>query len=292
MWLQRLARRAVRARRLEEAAVLARESLETCIVGLYCLHSGDAVTKLTAANNKAAGKIASYLTAQGLLSQDAMDSAVRVLGDQGRDLNLADVAVWLEQEKGIDIGRRLYQAYYVPLSHFFVHANALTLTKHVGPDNKLRRRPAFPWARRSAARMADGCTGLLAASIADASGQPATLLARYAAAHLDRLITPAVMMGSKGWLRSIPVHEIPAIFRAFSEFSRYVREEGHADSPEQRDVRVRQSFARLLQPLAPAVAAETFARAIDEFVAILLGLMAEQDDQPKDGGTRNHAEAS
>src|SRR5262245_49807435 len=50
LWLQRLARRAVRVRRGEEAAHLARAAVDACIVGLYCMHSETAVANLSAAN--------------------------------------------------------------------------------------------------------------------------------------------------------------------------------------------------------------------------------------------------
>jgi hypothetical protein len=71
LWLQRLVRRAGRARRDEEAALLARSAVDACIIGLYCLHSGTAVAALPAANNRAARRIAGYLTDFGLMSESA-----------------------------------------------------------------------------------------------------------------------------------------------------------------------------------------------------------------------------
>jgi hypothetical protein len=38
LWLQRQVRRAVRGRHREASVMLARASVETCILGLYCLH--------------------------------------------------------------------------------------------------------------------------------------------------------------------------------------------------------------------------------------------------------------
>jgi hypothetical protein len=66
LWLQRRIRRAVRSRRGEEAALLARSAVDACIIGLYCLHSGTAVADLSAANNSAAGRVMGYLTGDGL----------------------------------------------------------------------------------------------------------------------------------------------------------------------------------------------------------------------------------
>jgi hypothetical protein len=72
------------ARARDEAALLARLSPETCLVGLYCLHSGDAVTRLTASEYKAAKRVVSCMTAP---RSDAADLVVR----RGRDRHVADV---------------------------------------------------------------------------------------------------------------------------------------------------------------------------------------------------------
>src|SRR6516165_5708355 len=45
LWLQRETHRAVRWHRSETAALLARESVETYIVGTYCLHTDSAVPR-------------------------------------------------------------------------------------------------------------------------------------------------------------------------------------------------------------------------------------------------------
>ncbi len=78
------------------------------------------------------------------------------------------------------IAVNLYEAYYSPLSHFFPHSSGFALMRHVRADGKLQRRPAFPWVRRSAVRIADGCAGLMAAHIADKTGVPANGFLRHA----------------------------------------------------------------------------------------------------------------
>jgi len=166
LWLQRRTRRAVRGRRKDEAALLARLALETCIVGLYCLYSGEAVAKLSAANYRAFGRVVSYIADTGLMSKEAIDSATATLGELGPDLNIRSLANTLADQHHLPVAKRLYAAYYVPLSHFFVHANAFTLMRHVSQDGALHRDPEFSWARRPAARLADACTGLLAGHIA------------------------------------------------------------------------------------------------------------------------------
>ena len=144
LWLQRRVRRAVRSRSTEEAAYLARAMVDACIVGLYCLHSGTAVADLSAANNSAARRVLGYLADGDFISQSAIDAAAGTLGEHGRDPNLRKLAEWLEKETGLWIAPKLYAAYYVPLSHFFAHTNAFTLTRHVQPDDTVRRRPDLP----------------------------------------------------------------------------------------------------------------------------------------------------
>jgi hypothetical protein len=48
LFLQRDTRRAVRTRQREATGLLARTSMETCILGLWCLHKPDAASKLRA----------------------------------------------------------------------------------------------------------------------------------------------------------------------------------------------------------------------------------------------------
>lgn len=203
LWLQELIRDAVTQGRGDDAALLARASLETCIVGLYCVHSGDSIADMSTSTIGAATRD-SYLSAGDLGSTAAIDGAVEALGEVGPDLNVRDLALWLEREHGLAIAARLYYEHYVPLSHLFSHAYAFALLRHVDPDGTIRSRPAFPWAKRSAVRLADGCTGLLAGHIADQSGTAAERFHDYSAAHFSRLLTPAAVFAVKAAIRSCP----------------------------------------------------------------------------------------
>ncbi len=184
LWLQRLTRNSVSMRRDEDAVLLARAAIETCIVGLYCVYSGHAIAQLPA------------------------------------DLNIRDLALWLEREHRLVVATGLYHRYYVPLSRLFATADAAALMRHVGPDGTLHRRPDLPWLRRSAARMADGCAALLAASIADMAGSPSAVFHRSAAAHLDRLLTPALVSAVKAAFRSGPRREFPHKLQSIIEAQR------------------------------------------------------------------------
>jgi hypothetical protein len=266
LWLQQRTRRAVMGRRRDEAALLARASLETCILGLYCLFSSEAVAQLSAANYRAAKRVISYISDDGLVSKEAIDSAARALGELGPDLNIKDVAFRLGQEHGLSFVPQLYSAYYVPLSHFFVHANAFTLMRHVRPDGTLHRRPDFPWARRTAVRMADACTGLLAGNLDGKAGSP---LIRYAEAHLARLVTPAMAMTVRGALRGTGWRKLPGVIRQVAGLRRYTHGPGLADNPAERDARLRQVITTVLGALVPDAPEGMFNRAIDEYVTMV-----------------------
>ena len=201
--IQRRIRRAVRWRRRDEAALLARSAIDNVIVGLYCLHHPDAVTKLSAAENLAGRRATAYLSRSGIVSKETIISGLDALGERGPDLNLKEAAEWLNNEKGLLIAINLYEAYYSPLSHFFPHSSGFALMRHVRPNGKLRRRPHFPWVRRSAARIADGCAGLMATAIAAKAGSPASHLIRYTDAHLGRALNPTFIVAINGWRQAI-----------------------------------------------------------------------------------------
>jgi hypothetical protein len=280
--LQKLIRRAVRARRTEEAALLARSAADAYLIGLYCLHSDDAVTKLSAANMSAARRATGYLVADGVVSQVAVDAALDAHGDRGRDPNLRDVAEWLAKEKSLSIAPALYAAYYMPLSHFYAHTNGFTLTRHVRPDDKLRRRPAPVWARRSAVRLADGCAGLLAAAIAEHSGQPPGLLRKYADAHIARMLTPVFVLAARGGRQSVRWQEVPAALRAVRTLRRYTRGAGQGDSPAEQEVRIREAFVKAFGVIIPDQD-QVFQVGIGEAVARILREMSTAETGSAEG---------
>jgi hypothetical protein len=216
LWLQRLTRNSVSMRRDEDAVLLARATIETCIVGLYCVYSGGAIAHLPA------------------------------------DLDVRDLALWLEREHGLVLATGLYHRYYVPLSRFFAQADSFALMRHVRPDGTLHRRPDFPWVRRSAARMADGCAAVLAASIADMAGRPSALFHRSAAAHLDRLLTPALVLAVKGAFRSGPRREFPRKLQSIVEAQRPAGLSGGTHDPGREQAGAGDALSGVFDPAAAA----------------------------------------
>jgi hypothetical protein len=272
----------IRAR--DEGALIARAALESCIAGLYCLYSGEAVSRLEATDAKAARKSISYLTDNDLISKEAIDAAFQALGAQGPVRpDLKALGDWLAKERDIHIGE-LYEPYYVPLSHFFAHPTGFALMRHVRPDRSLTRRPAFPWARRSAVRMADMCAGLMASAIAEESGHPDEYYATYADPHLNRLLTPAFTVAAKGWRSNLRPRDLPRLVLELLAMRRYVRGPGLADPPATQEARVRDGFSRLFAPLTRDTPPQMFSQAIEEFVAMVLNDMRSRsspDDRPR-----------
>jgi hypothetical protein len=216
LYLQQLTRSAAVERRSEDAALLARASIETVIVGLFCLHSGDAIADLSTTSYRPSGQAGSYLFDAGLRTPEAVSGAVVALRELGPDLKVRDLALWLEREQELGQAATLYYSYYVPLSHLFSRAYAFSLMRHVNPNGNLRRRPEFQWTRCSAARVADGCAGLLAANIADVSGARTEPFLRYATAHFDRALTPALTFAVKAARRAGPLRAFPAALAALA----------------------------------------------------------------------------
>jgi hypothetical protein len=275
LWLQRLTRNAVGERRAEDAALLARTALESCIVGLYCAYSGDSLAHMSAANYRVTGRTVSYLSDGDLGSRTAIDNAVEALEELGPDLNIRDLALWLEREQELGIATRLYYEYYIPLSHLFTRSYAFALMRHVQQDGKLHERPAYPWVKLSAARLADGCMGLLAANIADKSGVSPDSFLRYATAHLDRLVTPAVAFTVKGALRSVPRHESLSTLRALGKAQRRPDRSFRAGVPAWQETRISEGSSGFFDPVSAEVSQELYSQADYDWTP------AEPNQQPE-----------
>lgn len=276
LWLQRLTRNSVGMRRDEDAVLLARAAIETCIVGLYCVYSGDAIAHLSAPSYGAAGPVP-YLINADLGSRTAVDSAVLALGELGPDLNIRDLALWLEREHGLVLATGLYHRYYVPLSHLFAHGYAFALMRHVRPDGTLHRRPDFPWIRRSAARVADGCAAVLAATIADNADAPSELFRRSATAHLDRLLTPALVFAVKGAFRSGPWREFPHKLQSIIEAQRSADLSGHGNDPGREEGGGDDAFAGFYVPAASHSPSGQFSQNGEEYAR---GMDPAADEEP------------
>ena len=182
LWLQRQTRRAVRAR-TEAAIMLARASVETLLVGLYCLRIPEAIAELHAGNIKALGDTLAYVEEAGVVPVDVVRKCAEALGaPRRRYLGPWEMVAAIDEVNGSKSARSIYRRLYAPLSNFTVHASGGTLMRHVRTGT-LSPRPSRTWNRRSPARVADAAAGLLAADLAQRAGKPHDQLLGYAEKH-------------------------------------------------------------------------------------------------------------
>jgi len=198
LWLQRQTRRAVRGRHREAAIMLARASVETLLLGLYCLREPKAVTQLHAANIKALGDAFAYLESIDVVPAEVIRQCAARLGDPGYPPGVWDMAKTVDAANGTGAARDIYRRLYVPLSNFAVHASGGTLMRHVRRNDKLSARPSRTWNRRSPAGDADATAGLLAAALAQEANRPTAEFLRYAGRHSERALMPVAVMGLSG----------------------------------------------------------------------------------------------
>jgi hypothetical protein len=251
LFLQREVRRAVRWRQREAAALLARSATETCMVGLYCLHNNDAPKSLEGRDAVALAGLLRYLVEAGLVSQAVVDAAVGSLDTGARLPRYSQMAESIPEGRDREAADNAYRRFYVPLSHFFTHASAFTLMRHVRPDRTLHRRPASPWPRRSPVRLADGCAGVIAAAIATQAGKAEAdaRFTSYAIAHLERAVTPVFAVGGIGFLRGANWGRLPGAFRAARQTRAYLIGPARSVPQAEREARVREALTVALQVL-------------------------------------------
>jgi hypothetical protein len=243
LFLQRQVRRAVRWRQREAAALLARSAAETCIVGLYALHTDEAAKALAAKDAAYLPRFLEFLVTAGLVSKATVEDAAKELGSNARLPRYSDMARQIPEGPDKKSAAFIYDRFYGPLSHFFTHASAFTLGRHIRPDNRLQRKPVSPWPRRSSTHLTDACAGVLAAAIArqaDAAHERST---EYARAHGDRVMTPVMAVGGAGFLRSVDWRRLPSTVGAIKEMRAYLTGPALADPLGEREARVRAFFA-------------------------------------------------
>jgi hypothetical protein len=279
--LQQQIRRAARTRQREAAVLLARSSLESCILGIYCLHKNDAVERLRAANIKAMVEVMGYLIDDGLMPKDVFEQCLQAIGEPRRGPSVWDMVQLVEKTPDGAGAVSLYRRFYVPTSTFFVHANAASLLRHVKSDNTITERPMFPWTARSAVRVGDACVGILATAVAKSAAVQVSEFGDYAEAHIKRAFTPLAVMAGKGLGRTLKPAQILGMVREIRTMRRYYSS-GQAvrDPADVREARVRAVFAKYTEivfdpgDLDPSVPAAAFQPFIDYLVGRVLNEIA------------------
>lgn len=272
LWLQREVHSALRWRQREASALLARSAVENCIVGLYCLHANDPMSELRGQNAELVRGLFRYLLDAGVINQRMM----RILMDEvagttrPRVLRIGTLAEEVATRSDDPLTRDLYLRLYAPLSTFFAHANGIAFLRHVRRGN-VRRKPMYPWLRRSPARTADACVGILAYEIAMRRGVEAERFRRYARGHIDRSITPLPVAAGREMRSSLKWRLLPEVILEIWKARRYFETQGQQASRDDQAARLRASLGKVIGVLNTDISEETEELLIDEMSDHLVG---------------------
>jgi hypothetical protein len=282
LWLQHETRRAVQTRQREAAAQLARTSIETCILGLWCLHEPDAVGKLRAAEIKLLPNLLTFVSSTGFIPESVIRQAVQALGQPGPQVGVRQMAEKIDKATGAQMAIYLYDVAYRPASQYFTHATSSALLRHVTRERRRKIRPANVWARRTPVRLADACAGLLAGAIAFQEQAPMELFVRYAEGHAARVLPPTLVTVGKVMVHKSKVTDLWRAVQQARSVQRYLAQANPHAAPEEREARMRELFDMAIGQLdLDDVPADAFEPIVDHFVGKALAEWdAEHASQP------------
>lgn len=275
--LQKKVHRLVLLRQREASVMMARSGIETLLLGLYCMRVRDAVARLHAGNVKALGDALAYLEEAGIAPASVIRECARALGEPAKThLTPWNMAQAIDDANGNAAARSIYRRFYVPLSHFTVHASGGTLLRHVSPRGRLRRRPTKAWGRRSPARVIDAAAGTLAADLAQHAGRPNARLVQYVSKHEARTIVPMIVMafnGMSGFSSPLSRSRLMETVRIIKEVYAYLwNGPAAADSVQARMAFIQERLTTLMASDDPEIPPAAFGPLI-EHVATMLAQM-------------------
>jgi hypothetical protein len=134
--LQRATRRAVRNRDREGAALLARTSMETCILGLWCVHIPEAADRLRAAELKVAPAMLTFVSYTGLIPDTLIKHAVDALGQPKQLPTVRSMAEQIDEKTGATLA--------IPLVRRGVPARVASLHPCIQLGAAAARQPRWP----------------------------------------------------------------------------------------------------------------------------------------------------
>lgn len=258
--------------------------METCLVGLYCLHTPSAAAELSKDNGKRMRELTKYITQTGVgpdvFTPEVVDALAETMGGAGQLPKLFEMAESVAGVTQQTYTMDLYQRIYVPTSAFFVHSGGIALLRHVGADHRLRSHPSFPWSRRSAVHAADATLGILALAIADKTDrQNAERFADYANAHMHRTTPPIISLVARQAIRNVEWSSVPASLWGLRTISRYYHSgEAAAASRDEREAQTEKLLRQIVRPLDSVTSEEAFDLLAVQVVPLLANL-AEQSDR-------------
>ena len=270
LWLQRETRRAVRTRQREAAALLARTSMETCILGLWCLHNPDASSKLRTSAIKTAPAMLTFLSSTGLIPDTLIRQAVHALGEPEKLPDVRSMATQVDATTSATLAVHLYDQAYRPASQYFTHATSTSLLRHVTGERRRTVRPANSWVRRAPVRLADSCVGLLAGAIAARVTAPMELFLRYGEGHARRVLPPLLATIGKGMARKLSIADLLRTLKEARDLRAYLSRTAPHEAPVEREAHLRGMYDTLISRLDLDIAPEAIQPIVDHFVARVL----------------------
>lgn len=181
--LQRLTRASARLRQHEAAAMLSRASVETTIVGIWCMCDENAVKAMQSDNAASVKRMLLPLIGSVLLPPpDAVNTLVAKLGVPKRFVLTRPLGA-IKRTGGTPAAQQLYDTYWAALSSNFAHGTGVSLLRHVNGNDELTDEAAFPWVKRSPAHLADLCVGVLCSVVAGSEHPDYRLFTDYATCH-------------------------------------------------------------------------------------------------------------
>lgn len=280
LWLQRQTRRAVRSRQREAAVLLARSSMEAAILGVWCLRCPGAVESLRAAQLKSAGtSLVALIEMTDIFPKHLIEQAIRALGQPKQGRTVRDMAKAIDVATGGGIEAELYDRWYAPTSTYFVHANASSLSRHVGAKSKRTGRPSMPWTRRSPVRVTDACVGLVATAVAENAHKPSRLFTTYALGHSQRVLPPTAVLLAKGASRSANFSTMIRRWREAIGLQSYLAGPGREDAPSCREAQVRALFDFVFED--PDIPRGAFEPLVDHVVQKIIDEWSNQPDNTR-----------
>jgi hypothetical protein len=270
LYLQREVRRSVRVRHREAAALLARTSVETCLIGLFCLASPEAAPRLHAAGMRLVAKLIRPVADAGEVPEDLFAAFFSDQADAKYLPKIYDVAAKTVELTGQPLALELYRRLYDPLSMLFAHAGPLSLMRHVDPKDVVRTAPMRPWTGIAALRASDACVGILASALADARGISNEVLVAYANDHWTRTPIPLLMVLGQAARGSIQWSALPGALFGIRDMSAYYRSgQAHQDPPDIREERTRRAATRFFESIGGSVDPDQIDALVEALVAAL-----------------------
>jgi hypothetical protein len=279
LYLQKLTRRQARFRQTEAAVLLTRSAVDTCIVGLYCLHVPNALDRLNANNTKSLERLIEPVIDEVVLTTEIINAGILEMPDP---LTLPNLGVLVDQivaNGGPMTARVLYERLYRPISTLYTHASGVTLMRHMRHNDRVTERPMAPWTMTGAVNAVDTCVGQLAAAISAPDSADRALFMQYGMEHLKKTPLPVSTMFIKQIVVQFKVKNLPAAIRSARDIRTYLAEAAASDDVETRRNRIREGFqstGAIIETPMPDVLLESF---VDRIMA----LFDQQSNEASDG---------